>query len=92
MIKIFSEKDIKQEYIDSNFTIDESNEGMSNDPNCADYPIDELDYLLLEHPSESFILYKNRLIECDEKFLKEIGALPKEDLENNLEIEEAMEK
>ena len=63
MIKIFSENEIKKEFLDNLYS---KNEDPSKESDNWDYSIKELDYLLDTHSNECFILYKNRLYECDE--------------------------
>ena len=53
MIRIYTEKQFDKDFIDI----------LKNDDETWSYPIEELDYLLLEHKSESFILIDNRLYE-----------------------------
>lgn len=57
MIKIYSEKDIKDI------------EKIINNEEIWSFSIEEIDYLLLEHKEESFVLINNRLyeIESEEK-------------------------
>lgn len=75
MIKIFSEKEIKKDFLDNLYS---NGENPSKESDYWDYPINELDYLLNTHSSECFILYKNRLYECDEKELSRNNAFNNE--------------
>ena len=82
MIKIFSENDIKTDYLENLYS---NNKNFSNKYDYWDYPINELNYLLESHPSECFILYKDRLYECDEEELINQNALEKEPNDEELE-------
>lgn len=53
MIRIYSKEQFDKEFINT----------LTEDDEIWNYPIEELDYLILEHKNESFILIDNRLYE-----------------------------
>ena len=53
MIRIFNEEQFDKDFIDI----------IKNSEDSWSFPIKEIDYLLLEHTGESFILIGNRLYE-----------------------------
>lgn len=53
MIRIYHEKQFDKEFINT----------LLEDDEIWSYPIKEIDYLMLEHQNESFILIDNRLYE-----------------------------
>ena len=53
MIRIYTKEQFDKSFINI----------IENDEDTWSFPIEELDYLLLEHTNESFILINNRLYE-----------------------------